>query len=87
MSADGIDWSDLQACYGPATSVPALLQQLASRQADERSDAISDLWGCLCHQGTVYEASAAAVPFLFAELPPDRQLRRLVLELAATERL
>lgn len=65
MSVDAIDWSALHACYGPATSIPALLGQLASPQADKRSDAIAELWGCLCHQGTVYEASAVAVPFLF----------------------
>lgn len=64
MSPDGADWSALEACYGPATSVPTLLEQLTSPQADKRSDAISELWGCLCHQGTVSEASAAAVPFL-----------------------
>src|SRR4051812_2372817 len=65
MSDTEIDWSTVQACYGPATAVPALLRQLASPLPDERSDAISELWGCLCHQGTVYEASAIAVPFLF----------------------
>lgn len=61
---DEIDWSSVDACYGPATAVPGLLRQLASPLANERSDAISELWGCLCHQGTVYEASALAAPFL-----------------------
>lgn len=53
------------ACWGPATSVPGFLRQLASDLPAEREEAISELWGCLCHQGTVYEASAPAVPFLF----------------------
>ena len=65
MSGDAIDWSTVQACYGPATAVPSLLSQLASPSARERSGAIGELWGCLCHQGTVYEASALAVPFLY----------------------
>lgn len=66
LVGDGqIDWSGIQACYGPATQVPALLRQLESPLPVERSDAISELWGCLCHQGTVYEASAVAVPLLF----------------------
>ncbi len=65
MGDEEIDWSSVQACYGPATSVPALLRQLASPLPGERSDAISELWASLCHQGTVYEASALAVPFLF----------------------
>lgn len=72
MSDEAIDWSTVRACYGPATSVPSLLRQLASPLAAERSEAISELWGCLCHQGTVYEASAIAVPILFeAAKSPD----------------
>jgi hypothetical protein len=92
MSDTGIDWSTVNACYGPATSVPALLRQLASPLSSERSDAISELWGWLCHQGTVYEASAIAVPFLFdaakkLELPrADRdQLLALVVHIGLGE--
>ncbi|WP_157559011.1 hypothetical protein [Nocardioides sp. Soil774] len=65
MNLDEIDWSAVQGAYGPATSVPTLLHQLASSSPGERSEAIDELWGCLCHQGTVYQASALAVPFLF----------------------
>lgn len=88
MSDTGIDWSTVQACYGPATSVPKLLRQLASPIAGKREDAIFELWGCLCHQGTVYEASALAVPLLFEAartlgLPPaDRdQLLALIVHI------
>jgi len=92
MGVEGIDWANLQACYGPATRVPVLLRQLESPLPSERSDAISELWGCLCHQGTVYEASAIAVPFLFDaaktfELPrTDRdQLLALVVHIGLGE--
>jgi hypothetical protein len=92
MSDEEIDWSTVRACYGPATSVPSLLRQLASPRPSERSDAISELWGCLCHQGTVYEASAIAVPYLFdaakkLELPRgDRdQLLALVVHIGLGE--
>jgi len=92
MSGEEIDWSTVRACYGPATSVPASLRQLASPLRGERSDAISELWGCLCHQGTVYEASAIAVPFLFdaaksLELPrADReQLLALIVHIGLGE--
>lgn len=92
MSAEAIDWANLRACYGPATSVPALLRQLGSPLPGERTDAISALWGCLCHQGTVYEASAVAVPFLFdaaktLEMPrTDRdQLLALVVHIGLGE--
>lgn len=92
MGDEEIDWSTVQACYGPATSVPALLRQLASPLPSERSDAISELWGCLCHQGTVYEASAIAAPLLFdaaktLELPrADRdQLLALIVHIGLGE--
>jgi hypothetical protein len=75
MSDEEINWSTVHACYGPATSVPALLRQLASPLPSERSDAISELWGCLCHQGTVYEASAITVPLLF-DVAKSRELPR-----------
>ena len=64
MSFDDPDWASLQAAYGPAKYVPALLHRLNSPSHAERSNAITDLWGCLCHQGTVYEASAVAAPLL-----------------------
>lgn len=87
-----IDWSALHACYGPATEVPRWLRELVGSPSDERSEAIAELWGNLCHQGTVYEASAAAVPFLFeaaksSELSPaDRnQLLALVVHIGLGE--
>ena len=64
MSFDDPNWASLQAAYGPAKDVPALLHRLNSPSHAERSTAITDLWGCLCHQGTVYEASAVAAPLL-----------------------
>lgn len=54
------DWSALRTAYGPADQVPALLA--AARGGDDA--AWNDLWGHLCHQGTVYTASYAALPAL-----------------------
>lgn len=59
-----IDWSQLGHAYGPADDVPDLLRSLASSDEDERSNAIHDLYGNIWHQGTVYRATAYAVPFL-----------------------
>jgi hypothetical protein len=64
MSVDDPDWAPLRAAHGPAEDVPALLHRLGSSSHAERSSAITDLWGRLCHQGTVYEASAVAAPLL-----------------------
>lgn len=41
-----------------------MLRQLASSAADERESALHELHGNIWHQGTVYEATACAIPFL-----------------------
>jgi hypothetical protein len=65
---DKIDWSRLGHAYGSAEDVPDLLRQLASEDADERESAMYELHGNIWHQGTVYQATAAAVPFLIEVL-------------------
>lgn len=57
-------WNQLSHAYGSATDVPDLLRALASDQKDVRDEAIYELYSNLWHQGTVYEATAYAVPFL-----------------------
>lgn len=57
------DWRLLRDAYGSAEPMGALLAR-----ADSDDDAVWDeLWGRLCHQGTVYTASYVALPRL-AEL-------------------
>lgn len=69
---DTIDWSSMTHAHGPATDVPELLRALLSEDADVRLQACAELHETICHQGTVYSASAAAVPFLFELLThPD----------------
>ncbi|MEU9606623.1 HEAT repeat domain-containing protein [Streptomyces sp. NPDC048057] len=60
---DGVCWGDLEHAYGEAGDVPAMLRGLVGDE-DEASEALGELWGSIVHQGTVYEATAAAVPFL-----------------------
>ena len=55
-------WSGLHDAYGSANEVPRLLE--LARAASGESEVWQDLWGRLCHQGTVYEASFAAIPTL-----------------------
>jgi hypothetical protein len=59
---DGIDWHQLEHVYGAADTVPEWLRSLASQE--DESDALTHLSLSLCHQGTVYSASAFAAPFL-----------------------
>ena len=61
---DNVPWHRLHHAYGPATDVPQLLRDIASRKPKVREEAWDRLNGNLWHQGTVYEAAAHAVPFL-----------------------
>lgn len=61
---DAIDWTTLEDAYGSAEGVPEQLAAIAGDDPSACLDAIGAAWGNLCHQGTVYPASAAATPFL-----------------------
>jgi hypothetical protein len=61
---DRIDWSRLSHAYGAADDVPDLLRTLAEANPDTIADAWWDMYSALFHQGSVYSATAAAVPFL-----------------------
>ncbi|WP_329080684.1 hypothetical protein [Streptomyces niveus] len=72
---DDIDWSALTHAYGPADDIPALLRAAGSPDAARRDPALDELISSLCHQGSIYPATAAAVPFiarLALEGPGDR---------------
>jgi hypothetical protein len=58
------DWSVLHHAYGTAEDIPALLDRAAAND----QEAWSQLWSALCHQGSSYTASYAALPHL-AEMP------------------
>src|SRR5690242_2032377 len=55
------DWAMLTHAYGSAQDIPGLLEQAVPEM---RSEVWSELWSRLCHQGTVYPASYAALPAL-----------------------
>lgn len=73
---DVVDWADLTHAYGRAGDVPDQIRGLRSPDSDVRSKALNSLYGNVFHQGTRYEASAHAVPFLLELLAdpgtPDR---------------
>lgn len=72
-----ITWSDLSHAYGSAADVPQLLRDLTSTDEQIRGSALGTLYTNIYHQGTVYQASAYAVPFLLEllgeETVPDRE--------------
>ncbi|WP_354697348.1 hypothetical protein DSM112329_02971 [Paraconexibacter sp. AEG42_29] len=84
---DQIRWQDLTHAYGPARDVPASIRALASSDPAVRDEARDDLYGSIGHQGTRYEASSYALPFLVelaceATVPDRPRILGLVAHLA-----
>nr|WSY56824.1 HEAT repeat domain-containing protein [Streptomyces sp. NBC_00886] len=63
---DEVGWASLRHAYGSAEDVPGLLRGLASTDPAERATALDAMYGAVHHQGIVYDATLACVPFLFA---------------------
>ncbi|WP_194906176.1 hypothetical protein [Catenulispora rubra] len=61
---ESVAWHELGHAYGPAVDTPELLLLLTSTSDDEIGDVIEALNSSLCHQGTVYPASVAAIEFM-----------------------
>lgn len=63
-SLDSIWWSSLTGS-GNCTDVPSLLRTMATGIMPDADDAFVELRSLVWHQGTVYEASAYVVPFIY----------------------
>ncbi|MGC5307663.1 hypothetical protein [Micromonospora zamorensis] len=61
---DDIDWARLGHAYGAADDVPGQLRALLSSDSATRDEALGELYTNVFHQGSRFEASAYAVPFL-----------------------
>lgn len=61
---DGVPWPNLGTAYGTAEEIPGLLLGLVSVNPERRRASLSELFDSVCHQETIYEASAFTVPFL-----------------------
>ncbi len=61
---DAQPWASYTHAYGSAEDVPGHLRALAGDDDAAADEAQSELYGSILHQGSVYEASAKAVPFL-----------------------
>lgn len=75
------DWGKVEHAYGPAVDVPDLFCALAEGEKKARDEAWYTLYGNLWHQGTIYAATAQAVPYfieLLPLLPPEEQVHLLV---------
>ena len=64
---DGLEhvpWPELQHAYGTAEDVPGLIRDLAAGGQELSDAALEELFGNIWHQGTVYESTSHAVPYL-----------------------
>ena len=73
-----LDWSAVSHAYGPATDLPGLLRALRSPRQRRRDEAAEQFRARVLHQGSVYPAAVASVPYLIELLAdggaPDRTL-------------
>ncbi|MFE6505580.1 hypothetical protein [Kitasatospora sp. NPDC057738] len=61
---DDHPWATVSHAYGCAEDLPDLLRALAEGDDGAAAEAVSELYGSILHQGTVYSASVDAVPYL-----------------------
>ncbi len=62
--SETVDWLNLEHAYGSAEDIPDQLLALASRDKEAGGKAINSFYGNIYHQGTTYQATSYAVPFL-----------------------
>jgi len=59
-------WTELSHAYGDASDIPELLSELEDTPQESFDEYEAEpwysLWSALCHQGTTYTASYAAIP-------------------------
>jgi hypothetical protein len=69
---DSPRWIELRHAYGAAGDIPRLLMQLTDfPRATVDKEPWFSLWSALAHQGDVYSASFAAVPYVVAAIAED----------------
>lgn len=77
-----IDWAQLRHAYGAADDVPELIEDLLDDDEATRQEALNEFCSNIYHQGTIYEATAYAVPF-FLELMTNQEVETVKLDLFA----
>lgn len=51
-----ISWNEMRRAYGEASDVLDLIRDLGSLEELMRQEAVSELFGIICHRRTLYEA-------------------------------
>ena len=74
---DAVAWQSLTAAYGEADRIPSILKLLVSVRTSDVDAAWEQLdEQIILHQGTVYPATEAAIPFLVSIAVRPQSLRR-----------
>ncbi|HEY4410317.1 MAG TPA: hypothetical protein VGO87_10580 [Acidimicrobiia bacterium] len=60
---DAVEWRTRSHAFGEASNLPSLLRRVAAGGSDGH-EAVGELFNTVWHQGTVYDATAVAVPFV-----------------------
>lgn len=82
---DEIDWSGLQDCYGPATSIPNLIRDLTCKDTQKQAETLDALGKQICHQASSSQATAPVIPFLLELIrSPSIRNRERILSLLQT---
>ena len=68
---DSVAWDEIYHAYGVASDIPEIVRKLLSKDENSRADAILELWECINHQGSIYEASPYVIPFLYELIDSD----------------
>ncbi|GGM87008.1 hypothetical protein GCM10011609_24490 [Lentzea pudingi] len=74
-----VDWAALEDAYGTAAETPWFIEALTSDDGGDRNFGVYGLYSATTHQGSVYTASEAAIPFLAELVRQDNTLALLFL--------
>lgn len=92
LELDDPRWSEIPDAYNHGEKIPRLLKQLQSNPSPKgpTDEPWFSLWSSLCHQGTIYPASFAAVPHIIrighaASGPIDKNFFLLPKEIFVTQ--
>lgn len=92
MEVHKVPWDELEHAYGTGVgkaaheNVPASLQLLGGTDDESLDEAVHLLFGNICHQGTIYESTAYAFPFIAAwgaGAEPSEETESAVVQLLA----
>jgi len=61
---DAVDWDRLEHAYGSAQDVPIFIRRLGAEDEGVREETYGALVMTILHQGSLYSATVAAIPFL-----------------------